>query len=255
MNKIICLLLMFIALNVVITRSHAGQAIQISLLDSDAETLQQSDLQAIKSVIGQAVSQGDLASFIVYNHELKQSNQFFACAKAAKKTSESGEFFTFVSQLQAIQPISGQYTLQYTANCNKDNTLVCLEDRQCFPNAFITSPAYSMYMARKQFGGGLKSIEAAKALLDKKFQQKVISIHSPSDIGLANSSDNCASIAINNYDIESGTVSISCMLRGNYIIDGKEIILWRFIDTANNKAVWQCTSGMIDSRYKANKCF
>ncbi|MFZ2726254.1 MAG: pilin [Methylococcaceae bacterium] len=244
--KKLAYLLAIISLLTTHSIAFAGQAINISVSNPDGIAITDST-DAIHQTVGDAISKGIIKNFITYNHGFIQTDKFYACAEAADNISTT-DFNSFVGQLRNLA--IGNFTLKYAKQCQRDNTFVCSDDSvNCLSNAFVTSAAYSMYMARKQFTSGLADITAGKAALELLLDKGVMNQPSVTDIGLQPSTKNCSVITIDSFDAAGGTAAITCTIQGNSIVLNKNITWTRTPDGA-----WSCSSTIVDTNFTAGQC-
>lgn len=244
--KKLAYLLAFISLLTTHSMVFAGQAITISISDPNGIAITDTK-DAIHQTVGDAISSGIIKNFITYNHGFIQADRFYACVEATDNTS-TADFNSFVEQLHKLA--TGNFNLKYAKQCQRDNTFVCSEDSvSCLSNAFVTSAAYSTYMARKQFASALADITTGKSALEILLDKGQYTIPTVTDIGLQAITKNCSAITIDNFDAAVGTAAITCLIQGNSFVLGQSISWWRFSDGA-----WACVTTVTDTKYTAGKC-
>ena len=228
MKKLIYRLLAItlLAFHPVVFADNASQAVKISLTDASGNQLNPDDVQAIRQLVGKAISHGLISDFVIYNQSLKQQDQFFACAQASA-SSTANSFNHFVNQLHAISPQTAvNYTLTYTKKCNKNNELVCSVDSvSCLNSAIVSSPAYQEELTRGVFAAGWADINAGKAsMLERLNKGYGYDVTDPFQIGLPAITKNCSAITATGTAAD-GNATIVCTLSGNATIVGATITL------------------------------
>lgn len=112
--------------------------------------------------------------------------------------------------------------------------------------ASIAIPVYQDYVAKSQHGAGFSEIYPGITGMETLMNSGE-DVTTPSQIGLLNSTERCSSITANG-DHAIGIASITCTLKGHYLIANSVITwsrslkgYWICSSTANAKYVGTCT--------------
>jgi type IV pilus assembly protein PilA len=101
--------------------------------------------------------------------------------------------------------------------------------------ASIAIPAYQDHVAKSQHGAGFSEIYPGMTGMETLLNSGE-AVNSPDQIGLKASTDRCATITAQG-DIGTGEASITCTLKGHYLIEN-EVITW----SRSLKGYWICSS-------------
>lgn len=226
------------------------RAVTISLRDS-GDAVKSADINAIQQVVGQAISAGIIDTMLTYRPNQMAKNRFFACAEA-NATASQEQFTTLVNNLHRVNPNStARYQLKTTAKCGKNDAIACMANPlSCFSSRFISSGAYSDYVAKAQVAAGLAEISVGKIMMEAKLSEG-IDVTSPIDVGLQFVTKNCSVIAVTGQATD-GIATIQCVLTGNALIMGKTLTWTRFWNPDLIGYQWVCTTD-VETKY-AGKC-
>jgi type IV pilus assembly protein PilA len=111
--------------------------------------------------------------------------------------------------------------------------------------AAIALPAYQDYIARSQVAAGLADIRGGVTAFEEKINRGSTTFTTQDSIGLRASTTRCLTVVV----AGSPTGTITCDLRGNPKVAGKDVVLTR----ASNGA-YSCTVAGLDAKYLPTGC-
>ncbi|MFZ2726253.1 MAG: pilin [Methylococcaceae bacterium] len=208
------------------------------------------DINSIQTTVGQAVSTNIVDTLLIYQPLARAKNKFYACVQATDNSSAE-QFKTFINTLRNLSlSENSRYQLKVTQRCMANETLACVANpNACFDSAFIHSNSlYNTYVAKAQFAASLNDISNAKLNLEILVNEGLWLIPTVADIGFEASSENCSAISIDNFDAGAGSATISCIIKGNALINNK-VVTW----ARDNSGVWSCTTN-VATQYSNKLC-
>ena len=117
--------------------------------------------------------------------------------------------------------------------------------------AAIALPAYQNYVAKSQSTAGLADIRGGVTAFEEGIQsgERTGAIAQNSDIGLSNAgTPRCTIVAAGDWDATDGQ-TITCTLKGNPNVAGKDVVLTRDLNGA-----WNCSNTIANTNYEPNGC-
>jgi type IV pilus assembly protein PilA len=117
--------------------------------------------------------------------------------------------------------------------------------------AAIALPAYQNYVAKSQSTAGLADIRGGVTAYEEGIQSgtRAGAIAANADIGLANAGTPRCDIAVaGDWDADSGQ-TITCTLKGNPNVAGKDVVL-----TRDDQGAWDCSNTIANTNWEPNGC-
>ena len=116
--------------------------------------------------------------------------------------------------------------------------------------AAIALPAYQNYVAKSQSTAGLADIRGGVTAFEEGIQsgENGAAVPANADIGLAATTSRCTIAVAGAWNAATGQ-TITCTLKGNPNVAGKNVVL-----TRNATGQWNCTNNIGNPNYEPNGC-